>query len=116
VKQGIAKASTGSVTVFVNTAPTLNQYVVSLKRINPWLNKYCLKEILKHNPFQQRGFVAIGAKADGTIVVLNVEKDLNTDDVVGAGGYNSSADLSITWVLLLLKFTTIQVPLGSGNI
>jgi hypothetical protein len=66
VETEVQKTSTGSVTVLFNTAPTLNQYVVSLKD-NPWLNKYCLKEILKHNqqsPFQQRGLLLL-AQADG---------------------------------------------------
>jgi hypothetical protein len=67
----VQKTSTRSVTVLFNTAPTLNQYVVSLKG-TPWLNKYCLKEILKHNILWiSAGFVAISAKAAVFIVVLN---------------------------------------------
>jgi hypothetical protein len=75
----------------------LNQYVVSLKD-NPWLNKYCLKEILKQQSaisVPAAGFVAIGAKLTVFIVVLNQElkKTLNTDDVVG-GGATTAAQIS----------------------
>jgi hypothetical protein len=83
VETEVQKTSNGSVTVLFNTAPTLNQYVVSLLD-NPWLNKYCLKEILNtiSNLRSSSGVLALKLTVFYSRTESGVEKKTsNTDDV-----------------------------------